>query len=159
MNDLREVAERIVRDATPATASGATCFVARYQIKQLEEALSVQPPVTGIREQLEFMTSRLVVAGEDQPVRSAVISQLRELASQLSNFPQPEAQNTSSLQAFVPAITPQEIAEWRQERDNGMTSAVGEYTPAEFWKLLDEVERMYRCMGVPAALLGDGRHG
>lgn len=36
---LREVAERIVRDVTPATPSGQTCFVPRYQIAQLETAL------------------------------------------------------------------------------------------------------------------------
>lgn len=44
MADLREVAERIVRDATPATDSGATCFVPRYQVNQLQEALAVPPP-------------------------------------------------------------------------------------------------------------------
>ena len=38
------------------------------------------------------------------------------------------------------AITDAEIEEWRAEQGNGMNSAVGEYTPAEFWSLLDEVE-------------------
>ena len=29
---------------------------------------------------------------------------------------------------------------WRREKGNGMTSAVGEYTPGEFWMLLDAYE-------------------
>lgn len=37
-------------------------------------------------------------------------------------------------------ITDEEIAEWERERGNGRTSAVGEYTPSEFWQLLDEVK-------------------
>ncbi len=35
-------------------------------------------------------------------------------------------------------ITDKQIAEWEAERGNGMESAVGEYTPREFWLLLDE---------------------
>ena len=43
--NLQDLCERIVRDAIPATDSGATCFVPRYQIDQLREALSAhQPP-------------------------------------------------------------------------------------------------------------------
>lgn len=32
--------------------------------------------------------------------------------------------------------------EWRSIKGSGMTSAVGEYTPAEFWDLLDDYERL-----------------
>lgn len=39
-------------------------------------------------------------------------------------------------------ITPEQIAEWRAEQGNGLTSAVGEYTPAEFWQLLDAYEAL-----------------
>lgn len=39
-------------------------------------------------------------------------------------------------------ITKELIEEWRKERDNGMVSAVGEYTPPEFWAALDEIERL-----------------
>lgn len=39
-------------------------------------------------------------------------------------------------------ITKEQIAEWRAEEGNGMRSAVGEYTPDEFWMLLDEIERL-----------------
>lgn len=31
-------------------------------------------------------------------------------------------------------------AEWRQHEGEGMSSALGEYTPSEFWQLLDEYE-------------------
>lgn len=34
------------------------------------------------------------------------------------------------------------IAELRKERNSGMVSAVGEYTPAEFWEALDEIENL-----------------
>lgn len=39
-------------------------------------------------------------------------------------------------------ITDELIAEWEAERGNGMMSSVGEYTPEEFWWLLDEVKRL-----------------
>lgn len=39
-------------------------------------------------------------------------------------------------------ITDAELAEWESERGNGMMSALGEYTPDEFWRLLDEVKRL-----------------
>jgi len=32
--------------------------------------------------------------------------------------------------------------EWCKQRGSGMTSAVGEYTPDEFWDLLDDVETL-----------------
>ena len=32
------------------------------------------------------------------------------------------------------------IAEWRKEQGIGMTSALGDYTPPEFWELLDAYE-------------------
>lgn len=35
-----------------------------------------------------------------------------------------------------------EIAELRKLRDTGMVSAVGEYTPPEFWDALDEIDRL-----------------
>jgi hypothetical protein len=40
---LREIARLIVDGAMPATNSGATCFVPRYQIDRLEAALSTPP--------------------------------------------------------------------------------------------------------------------
>lgn len=40
------------------------------------------------------------------------------------------------------SISDKQIAEWRALRNEGMTSAVGEYTPKEFWDVLDELERL-----------------
>lgn len=40
--------------------------------------------------------------------------------------------------------TKQQRDAWRKLRENGMTSAVGEYTPAEFWLLLEDVEQLER---------------
>lgn len=37
-------------------------------------------------------------------------------------------------------ITAEQIAEWRALQGEGMNSAVGEYTPHEFWDLLTEFE-------------------
>jgi hypothetical protein len=37
-------------------------------------------------------------------------------------------------------ITPEQIAEWRKLEPEGMVSAVGEYTPEEFWLALDHIE-------------------
>jgi hypothetical protein len=49
--------------------------------------------------------------------------------------------NDSPLVAPAPpAISLETIAEWRAERGRGMCSAIGEYTPAEFWTLLDAYE-------------------
>lgn len=39
------------------------------------------------------------------------------------------------------------IAEWREKRDHGMISAIGEYTPEEFWTLLDAYERLVLALG------------
>ena len=37
-------------------------------------------------------------------------------------------------------VSPERIAEWRKLRGKGMISAVGEYTPDDFWLLLDSFE-------------------
>lgn len=42
----------------------------------------------------------------------------------------------------VNQITEKQISEWREMRNEGMVSAIGEYTPAEFWEVLDEIERL-----------------
>lgn len=39
-------------------------------------------------------------------------------------------------------VTKQQIAEWRSLRGRGLVSAVGEYTPDEFWAALDEIDRL-----------------
>ena len=39
-------------------------------------------------------------------------------------------------------MTDKQIAEFRELRDEGMISAVGEYTPRAFWDALDEIERL-----------------
>lgn len=45
--------------------------------------------------------------------------------------------------ADAAGVIPQYVRDgWRREKGNGMTSAVGEYTPAEFWTLLDAYERL-----------------
>ena len=41
-------------------------------------------------------------------------------------------------------VNHEQIAEWRKVRGHGMVSAVGEYTPSEFWLLLDSFERLER---------------
>lgn len=40
-------------------------------------------------------------------------------------------------------ISSEQIAKWRKEQGQGMESAIGEYTPPEFWEVLDELERLY----------------
>ena len=40
----------------------------------------------------------------------------------------------------------QQIAELRALRDKGMVSAVGEYTPEEFWEALDAIERLRKTL-------------
>lgn len=47
-------------------------------------------------------------------------------------------------------ITKQQIDEWRVQRGMGMVSAVGEYTPDEFWDALDEIERLRNALGIIA---------
>ncbi|MBX9913716.1 MAG: hypothetical protein K2Y25_07445 [Pseudomonadaceae bacterium] len=37
-------------------------------------------------------------------------------------------------------ITSEEIAEWRALQGEGMVSAIGEYTPPEFWLVLDDLD-------------------
>lgn len=39
-------------------------------------------------------------------------------------------------------ITKEQISEWRKLKNDGLTSAIGEYTPSEFWECLDEIERL-----------------
>jgi hypothetical protein len=52
-------------------------------------------------------------------------------------------------------ISPEIIAAWRVLRGHGMASAIGEYTPAEFWELLDEYEALqYRLRKTEAQLDG-----
>jgi len=43
-----------------------------------------------------------------------------------------------------------QIRAWRLERYSGMVSAVGEYTPSEFWDALDEIERLRNALGTIA---------
>lgn len=52
--------------------------------------------------------------------------------------------------------TSQEIAEWRALRSQGMTSAVGEYTPAEFWSALDVIESLRAEAAENARIIGMG---
>ncbi len=62
---LRDVCERIVRDAMPATDSGATCFVPRYQIDQLRTAVAAslaahgRVEVTGLLQEARDQIQRL----------------------------------------------------------------------------------------------------
>ena len=59
----------------------------------------------------------------------------------------------------VESITPEQIAEWRKERDKGMVSAVGEYTPDEFWLVLDAYEALVaRHRAELAEALKEKRH-
>lgn len=61
---LAEVAERIIRDAAPATASGATCFVPRYQIDQLRAAYERETvPVESLGRDADWPTREMVAAG------------------------------------------------------------------------------------------------
>ena len=41
-------------------------------------------------------------------------------------------------------VNREQIAEWRKLHGKGLVSAVGEYTPDEFWLLLDSFERLER---------------
>lgn len=44
-------------------------------------------------------------------------------------------------------ITVERIAEWRKWQGEGMTSAIGEFTPPEFWELLDAYEALIGAKG------------
>lgn len=88
----------------------------------------------------------------------------RELLAQACGFPRPDdlGQVVGVASALVviegllrtpapalpngaeSAISDADIAEWEAFRGEGMVSAVGEYTPQEFWWLLDELKR-YRA--------------
>lgn len=48
-------------------------------------------------------------------------------------------------------ITAEERAEWRALQSSGMESAVGEYTPAAFWELLDAYEALLAATERPSA--------
>ncbi len=43
-------------------------------------------------------------------------------------------------------ITKAVRAEWRKEQGLGMISALGEYTPSEFWEALDEIDRLEKAL-------------
>jgi hypothetical protein len=48
---------------------------------------------------------------------------------------------TSAPRVVVTEEIPKSLRDkWHREKGNGMTSAVGEYTPGEFWMLLDAYE-------------------
>jgi hypothetical protein len=51
-------------------------------------------------------------------------------------------------------ISNEQIAEWRRLEGMGMVSAVGEYTPDEFWLLLNEIERLRGEIKEAVELLG-----
>lgn len=52
-------------------------------------------------------------------------------------------------------ISAAEIAEWRFLQGEGMVSAVGEYTPEEFWWLLDAYETQRKALTIAErALVG-----
>lgn len=53
----------------------------------------------------------------------------------------------------LPTISREAIAEWRALQGQGMTSAVGEYTPPEFWTLLDAYETL--AYGVAMRVVAD----
>lgn len=55
------------------------------------------------------------------------------------------------------SITDAEIAEWRALQGEGMTSAVGEYTPEEFWRLLDAFEAQRNESAARDVLLAEAR--
>ncbi len=40
--------------------------------------------------------------------------------------------------------TQEQRDKWRLLRNQGMTSAIGEYTPSEFWNLLDDIETLLK---------------
>jgi hypothetical protein len=50
--------------------------------------------------------------------------------------------NNELTGSLIVPITDKQIAEWRELRDEGMVSTIGEYTPPEFWDALDEIERL-----------------
>ena len=39
-------------------------------------------------------------------------------------------------------ITEKTLNEWKSYKGTGMTSALGEYTPEEFWDAIAEIERL-----------------
>ena len=56
----------------------------------------------------------------------------------------------------VQRIDPETITEWRSHQGQGMTSAVGEYTPSEFWDLLDAYESVIAMYdAAPAVAQGE----
>ena len=53
-------------------------------------------------------------------------------------------------------VTDVDIAQWEALRGEGMESAVGEYTPPEFWLLLDEVKRLRTTLRQSGAVAKSG---
>ena len=39
-------------------------------------------------------------------------------------------------------MTNQQIKLWRKQKGDGLVSAIGEYTPDEFWAALEEIEKL-----------------
>lgn len=60
------------------------------------------------------------------------------LAAGLDAGPAPVVASGDAAETITDAM----IAQWNAERDHGTTSAVGEYTPSEFWLILDELVRL-----------------
>lgn len=54
----------------------------------------------------------------------------------------PYAAPPAALAQPVPRISAEQIADWRMYQGEGWVSALGEYTPDEFWALLDDYERI-----------------
>lgn len=56
------------------------------------------------------------------------------------------------------AIAEKDISEWESERGKGMQSALGEYTPSEFWEAVDEIKRL-RTGYMKILMASDGEMG
>lgn len=43
-------------------------------------------------------------------------------------------------------IDPRDIATWKERKNYGMVSSVGEYTPEEFWEVLEAYEKLVEAI-------------
>jgi hypothetical protein len=86
---------------------------------------------------------RRVIELEGQ-LASGMAADLTATQDRITQLEQLLAAERKAGVAAAPAISRETIAEWREEQGKGMASAIGEYTPPEFWELLDAYEALAR---------------
>lgn len=130
-------------DLENSNLSGANGITRREYIAALAVQADAATRAEGLHAAIDS-ASELATNAPDDRYRRRAEQVLRFLRAMLAQQPAALA---------VPAIPKALRDEWRSERGNGMTSAVGEYTPREFWDLLDAYEALLAQQ--PAAAVPD----